>query len=226
MATKFYAVRNGLKVGIVETWAECQAMTKGVSGVEFKSFTSREEAEAYMNGEDTPKSVVEIAKPTDGDHVNLYVVGGEDDKLSAVGVVIETQSKMYRFFGSISCPEFQALRAIGSKLLGVLVGVQLCREMGFRFIHIVSDYEGVEKWYNGSWAAKGVPQNHYISMMNKFRFGSLLEYTFTLGTKSVPGCKAAKQMQDRAKVRHEYIDADKILQGSIGASDVPLYSIS
>jgi hypothetical protein len=47
--TKFYAVRKGRKIGIFNTWEECERQTKGVSS-EFKSFPTYEEASAYLLG--------------------------------------------------------------------------------------------------------------------------------------------------------------------------------
>lgn len=44
---KFYAVRKGLQPGIYLTWADCEKQVKGFSGAEFKSFSSREEAEEF-----------------------------------------------------------------------------------------------------------------------------------------------------------------------------------
>ena len=49
---KYYAVKYGVKPGIYETWAECEAQTKGFSGAKYKSFGSMAEAEKYMIGED------------------------------------------------------------------------------------------------------------------------------------------------------------------------------
>ena len=43
---KVYAVKKGHQTGIFDNWADCQAATKGFSSPEFKSFTTREEAEA------------------------------------------------------------------------------------------------------------------------------------------------------------------------------------
>jgi ribonuclease HI len=48
MAKKFYAVLKGHKVGIFNTWAACQASTKGYSGAAFKSFATKEEADVYL----------------------------------------------------------------------------------------------------------------------------------------------------------------------------------
>ena len=45
---KFYAVRKGLRTGIYENWQECQAVIDGYSNAEYKSFSTREEAEQYM----------------------------------------------------------------------------------------------------------------------------------------------------------------------------------
>ena len=46
---KYYAVRKGLTIGIFETWAECQAATTGYSNAEYKSFSSIEEAQSYID---------------------------------------------------------------------------------------------------------------------------------------------------------------------------------
>ena len=57
---KIYAVKKGHKTGIFDNWAECQSATKGFSSPEFKSFTTREEAEAYL--EDRDVWVEQVAK--------------------------------------------------------------------------------------------------------------------------------------------------------------------
>ena len=47
---KFYAVKNGKGgfSGIVNTWAECERYTKGVSGVKYKSFGNQSEAQEFL----------------------------------------------------------------------------------------------------------------------------------------------------------------------------------
>ena len=47
---KYYVVWAGHTPGIYNTWAECQAETKGYAGARFKSYTSRAEAEAAYAG--------------------------------------------------------------------------------------------------------------------------------------------------------------------------------
>lgn len=45
---KFYAVRNGAKVGIFNTWAECQEQVSGYSGAEFMAFGNLKQAQEYL----------------------------------------------------------------------------------------------------------------------------------------------------------------------------------
>ncbi|KAI1418150.1 RnaseH-domain-containing protein [Hypoxylon sp. FL1857] len=50
---KYYAVRAGVKPGVYLTWAECQEQTAGFRGASYKSFLSREDAEAFVAGKKT-----------------------------------------------------------------------------------------------------------------------------------------------------------------------------
>ena len=45
---KYYAIRKGKVPGIYETWDDCKAQTHGFPGAVFKSFSTREEAQAFM----------------------------------------------------------------------------------------------------------------------------------------------------------------------------------
>lgn len=45
---KFYAVKKGRKTGIFNTWEECKEQVHKFSGCKFKSFSSYEEAAAYL----------------------------------------------------------------------------------------------------------------------------------------------------------------------------------
>ena len=42
------AVKLGVRPGIYERWAECEAQTKGFSGAQYKAFARIEEAEKYI----------------------------------------------------------------------------------------------------------------------------------------------------------------------------------
>lgn len=48
MAQKFYAVKNGIQPGVYTTWDECKKNVHGFSGAIYKSFTTKEEAERFI----------------------------------------------------------------------------------------------------------------------------------------------------------------------------------
>merc|ERR1719273_140103 len=45
----FYAVAKGRKVGIFNTWPECQDQITGFMGPKYKKFETREEAQTFIN---------------------------------------------------------------------------------------------------------------------------------------------------------------------------------
>lgn len=77
---KVYAVKKGNETGIFDSWAECQAATKGFSGAEFKSFRTREEAEAYLDNRDI--WVEQIAKDNREGYLVAFTDGSFDKELN------------------------------------------------------------------------------------------------------------------------------------------------
>lgn len=55
---KFYAIKKGRKPGIYTTWDEAKKQVSGYSGAVYKGFTSRSQAEAFLNG--GPKRATKI----------------------------------------------------------------------------------------------------------------------------------------------------------------------
>ncbi|MFK0734202.1 MAG: viroplasmin family protein [Gloeotrichia echinulata GP01] len=65
-SNKYYVVFNGRKTGIFTTWEECENQTKGFSDARYKSFKTREEAEAAFNRlPNAENAVVDICKLSD-----------------------------------------------------------------------------------------------------------------------------------------------------------------
>ena len=48
---KYYAVKNGRKIGIFTDWESCRMQVEGFSGAEYKSFLKEADARAYLKGE-------------------------------------------------------------------------------------------------------------------------------------------------------------------------------
>lgn len=49
MSKKFYSVANGRKVGIYETWEDCQKQVFGYPHAAFKCFRVRADAEKFLS---------------------------------------------------------------------------------------------------------------------------------------------------------------------------------
>lgn len=171
---KFYAVRKGLQTGIFESWQECQAVTLGYSNAEYKSFSTREEAERYICGTDT-ESVVAVAKenyelnPT---KVIAYVDGSYDDGLKkySFGCIILTPSgDIVKESGNGENPASLAIRNVAGEMLGAMYAVKWAIANGYSEIELRYDYEGIEKWVQGEWRAKNELAQKYAAAMNDWK---------------------------------------------------------
>ena len=88
---KIYAVRKGHKTGLFATWAECQKAVSGYSGAEFRGFTEKEEALAFLNMETTGNVSGDKAKEAAGivevpeNMVIAYVDGSFEKSIGRYG---------------------------------------------------------------------------------------------------------------------------------------------
>ena len=108
---KIYAVRKGHKTGLFATWAECQKAVSGYSGAEFRGFTEKEEALAFLNMETTGNVSGDKAKEAAGivevpeNMVIAYVDGSFEKSIgrydpssnpAAVVILQESRSEMWQ----------------------------------------------------------------------------------------------------------------------------------
>lgn len=83
MAKKFYAVKRGVRPGVYETWSACEPLVKGFPGAIYKSFPTRQEAEAFVGRE----CVTEESKHTDENMVYAFVDGSYNRPHRYMGMV-------------------------------------------------------------------------------------------------------------------------------------------
>ena len=187
---KYYAVKVGIKTGIYETWAECEAQTKGVSGAQYKSFGSLTEAEKYMSGSDSEEvqtdvlddeNVVEqINKQVENELRNMKsdeVIAFVDGSFSAsedkagFGVIIlddkGVQTPLYKAFTKQLNADFLELRNVAAELEGVKEAVNWAIAYNKAKIKIYYDYEGIGKWADGSWRANKNLTKQYVSFIKE-----------------------------------------------------------
>lgn len=173
---KIYAVRKGHKTGLFVTWAECQKAVSGYSGAEFRGFTEKEEALAFLNMEttgnvsgDKAKEAAEIVEVPEN-MVIAYVDGSFEKSIGryAFGCVILTpDGQEIRKSGSGSDSAGVAIRNVAGEMLGSMTAVNWAIENKYPAVEIRYDYEGVEKWVTGVWRAKTPLTSKYAAHMQE-----------------------------------------------------------
>ena len=173
---KIYAVRKGHKTGLFNTWAECQKATAGYSGAEFRGFTEKEEALAFLNMETTKTVSGDKSKEAAGvvevpeNMVIAYVDGSFEKSIGryAFGCVLLTpDGQEIRESGSGSDPAGVAIRNVAGEMVGAMNAVKWAQENGYPAVEIRYDYEGVEKWVTGVWRAKTLLTSKYAVHMQE-----------------------------------------------------------
>ena len=173
---KIYAVRKGHKTGLFNTWAESQKATAGYSGAEFRGFTEKEEALAFLNMETTKTVSGDKSKEAAGvvevpeNMVIAYVDGSFEKSIGryAFGCVLLTpDGQEIRESGSGSDPAGVAIRNVAGEMLGAMNAVKWAQENGYPAVEIRYDYEGVEKWVTGVWRAKTPLTSKYAVHMQE-----------------------------------------------------------
>lgn len=173
---KIYAVRKGHKTGLFVTWAECQKAVSGYSGAEFRGFTEKEEALAFLNMETTGNVSGDKEKEAAGivevpeNMVIAYVDGSFEKSIGryAFGCVILTpDGQEIRKSGSGSDSAGVAIRNVAGEMLGSMTAVNWAIENKYPAVEIRYDYEGVEKWVTGVWRAKTPLTSKYAAHMQE-----------------------------------------------------------
>ena len=166
---KYYAVRKGLKTGIFTTWDQCNAAVQGYSGAEYKSFSSKEEAEKYINNDTIPtEEQREESLSIQSTKVIAYVDGSYDDaikKYSFGCVILTPLGETIKEYGNGDNPDSLALRNVAGEMLGAMFAVKWAIKNGYTEIELRYDYEGIEKWVTGEWKAKTELTKKYANAM-------------------------------------------------------------
>lgn len=178
---KLYAVKKGKKTGIFQTWDACRASVDGYPGAEYKSFLSREEAEAYLTGANNPlrNTGVEGDTGNEENQIVAYVDGSFSKELGkyAFGcVLIKPDGDIIRESGNGDNPESLELRNVTGEMLGAMYAVKWSEVNGYSAVKICYDYMGIEMWATGGWKANKILTQKYAAFMKDS--GSRIRITF------------------------------------------------
>ncbi len=152
MKKKYYAVRKGVETGIFNNWAECEKQVKGFSGAEFKSFSTREEAEKYISGNklNIKDKTIENLKSKE---MIAYVDGSFDQSSGYYGYggVIFVKDGKETFRGKGNEEGMAEMRNVAGEIKGSMLAMEKALEKGMNTLYIYYDYVGIEKWCTGEW---------------------------------------------------------------------------
>lgn len=143
---KYYAVRIGRNPGIYHTWDECKRETMGFKGASFKKFSTREDAEAFINEVEEEKK-----ESAEKDELVVYVDGSyrNKDKSHSYGVYMFNDEEEYtyskRFFKD------SEMRNVPGEIKGAMRAMEEAVKLGKKKIYLHYDYEGIRSWALGFW---------------------------------------------------------------------------
>lgn len=169
MAKKFYAVKQGRKPGVYTSWTDCKMQVDGFSGASYKSFPTKQEAEAFVSGvsnlkketftqenQTTPKSIPDISdilSSKDSKVAVSYVDGSYYDRTKAFsyGAVIAYQGEEYHFSKKVEDASLVSMRNVAGEIKGAEFAMRFAVEHHCEELYIYHDYEGIAKWCLGEW---------------------------------------------------------------------------
>ncbi len=183
MAKKYYAVKSGKKTGVFLTWEECKAQVEGVKGAQYKSFSTREEALAYLEGRTVPAKEKSSASktsaiPEEKGKAIAYVDGsyrGDTQEFSC-GAVLFFEGRQFSFSRKYSDPEMAPMHNVAGEIMGAVAVISHCLKEKIPALEIHHDYEGVAKWATGEWKAGKPGTQAYAGLCREA--GEKLELSF------------------------------------------------
>lgn len=168
---KYYAVRIGKVKGIYETWEACKSNVEGISGAEYKSFSTKEEAEAYFNGQEI--SIDQGENPWKQNNIGrAYVDGSFSEAVNryAFGaVLISPDGEIEEICGFDDKAEALVSRNVAGELVGAMKAILWAGKNQYKKLVIYHDYEGIRKWALGEWKAKSYVAIKYLEFLKKHR---------------------------------------------------------
>lgn len=147
MAVKYYAVRCGVSPGVYETWEECRENVHGYPGAVYKSFPTRDAAEAFAKGQDAPAAGEALPDNY------AFVDGSFNPKENTYGYggFLVCGGKREVLQGSGRDEKMASMRNVAGEILGSRAAIERALELGIKDLTIYYDYQGIESWATGAW---------------------------------------------------------------------------
>ncbi|NLW22170.1 MAG: reverse transcriptase-like protein [Tissierellia bacterium] len=170
MGKYYYAVKCGRKIGIYETWAECEAQVKGYSGALYKKFLTYEEALDYIYGSEKADYKRDLEKINPNEMV-AYVDGSFDESKGyyGYGLVIFTHKGKESLSGKDNKEEMKDMRNGAGEIRGAMEAMKEALARGKDTLYLYYDYMGIEKWATGKWKTNKYGTKEYKEFYDSIR---------------------------------------------------------
>lgn len=208
---KYYAVRVGAKTGIFESWEEVKPLVIGFAKAEYKSFSDKDLAQSYLDGNDIQRLMPENEYPIVSENplsknsmlclVKTECINGE----AKVGILIikgASRDEHLLFFRS-TIPLFTRSGVLGSNILGTILGIKTCTCLQSTDTLDLTLHIGdpaIDKFISGSWKAKTEVTQHLCSSVGNLSH----EFNLNLDFKGLSSCKYLSRLTAGLKNPHTY----------------------
>lgn len=142
---KYYAIKDDTHKVLVESWEEAQEIIKQCISPKYKSFSIKEEAQAFLDGVEYSDNITEP---------KAYIDGSYNDKTGAYGfgVILIIDNKEYKFVKQFN-DSFSDTRNVAGEIKAASFIINHAYKNGIKKLHIFFDYQGIESWYTKAWKA-------------------------------------------------------------------------
>lgn len=169
MAKYYYAVKDGRKIGIYNSWTECESQVKGYSNAIYKKFATYEEAYKFINGDEKIQSKEDPKQLKDNEMI-AYVDGSFDNesKHYSYGAVIFTNEGKKTLADKENDKSMVDMRNVSGEIRGAMIAMEKALEWEKDILYLYYDYLGIEKWATDEWKT-----NKYGTKMYKSYYDSI-----------------------------------------------------
>lgn len=184
MSKKYYAVKVGAKPGIYTTWEETSKQVLGYSKSQYKSFSTKKEAEEYIASKKKATTKIpnnmpwksnstikgESPKSVNLNLIEIYVEGYFDYQKNSYsfGCVLVSQNEIvYTHNQKGNKKQFLSSKQITGTLLGIIYALRWAIDNGYAYAVIHYDDLVVENLASGKWRAHRTVPKLYVKEYNK-----------------------------------------------------------